>query len=146
MIRFDFIFSYWIMLWFLIYFIRVHFFRKRKTVEHFIKYGNPKFALLCAFFENLCVLFYIVAKNAKWYIILKYVFSILVLKIVPLYLLMSYKMNLPNDIYVTISLFIIYLFYLNNSGESVYNIYINKIGQSILLDKNETPLDKYIFS
>jgi len=145
MIRADYIFSYWLIAWFLIYYIRVNFLKKSKTVEHFIKYGNPKFALLCALFENLCVLCYIFVKNANWYIIAKYVISILVLKIIPLYLLQPYRMNLPNDIYVTFTLFLIYFVYLRLFSESVYNIYVNKIGQSILLDKNETPLEYLLY-
>jgi len=143
MIRADFIFSYWILLWFIIYYIRIHFSRKRKTIENFIKYGNPLFAFYCAFFENLCVLIYLFVKDANWYILIKYIFNIFVLKIIPIYLLQSYKMNLPNDFYMTSALGIIYLIYLSFFGETFWNIY-GKIGESILLDKNETPLE-YLF-
>jgi len=146
LIRPDFIFSYWIFAWAIIYYIYQSYFPDEIKIAYsgFAKYGNPKVALYCAFFENLCALVYLFVKNTKWFIIAKYIFTIVILKVIPLYLLEPYKMNLPNDLYITCLLGLLYKVYLSFFGETIANVY-TKINTSISLDKNQTPLEYYFF-
>jgi hypothetical protein len=96
--RFDFVFSYWIFLWYIFYELNI------------VKY-NPKIAIIIAILINIveiCIMFYFLKslQNITLYMILFFL-----IKIVPLWTLRksSYKIV---DFYAFILLFIIYISWL----------------------------------
>ena len=95
MTRIDFIFSYWIFLWYLLYLFRIANF-------------NPKFAILCGFIENIAILSLMFYYGTKKRLILLFFIMIILLKIIPLYSIWNTKIH-ARDIIATFVLFIIYL-------------------------------------
>jgi len=96
--RFDFVFSYWIFAWFLLYQLGV------------IAY-NPKIALMVGLIENigiLCVMLYF-AKS--WLNILLFCFVNFFIKIVPLYILRNTPFK-ARDLYAFIGLLGIYILWI----------------------------------
>jgi len=96
--RFDFVFSYWIFMWYIFYIIDI------------VKY-NPKWALTIGVIENIgALLLMIFYKNSIINIFL-FCFINLFIKILPLWTLRKSKYDI-NGIYSLIILFCIYLLWL----------------------------------
>jgi hypothetical protein len=138
-LRIDYFFSYWIVIWFIIYYILVHTNIINPEYKNYIKkYFNPKLALLIALFENLCILILLLLYKPTIIIVVKYIFMILVLKIIPLYLLQTENINIPHDFFPVAILFILYNVYLTVLQTSLYSIYMSS-SQYILRGSNNTP-------
>lgn len=129
LIRPDFIFSYWIFAWFLLYFFKV------------TKY-NPKYLLLLGVFENLMtIILGLYYKTSIMYIVY-FIFIIIIMKIIPLYLSWNNKNNftsLRSDLTASICVFVLYSFWLYFNGTDVISIQ-RRIVNSIIEEKNETPI------
>jgi len=129
LIRPDFIFSYWIFAWFLLYFFKI--------TEY-----NPKYLLLLGVLENLItVIMSFYYKTSIKYIIY-FIFIMIVMKIIPLYLSWNNKNNftsLRKDLVASISVFVLYSFWLYFNGTDVIRIQ-RRIVDSIIEEKNETPI------
>ena len=127
--RFDFVFSYWIFVWFLLYHFQI------------VSY-NPKVGLAIALFTNIIMLFLMISyKNSFHYILL---FSIiqLCIKIIPLWTLRNTIIN-KMDIFATIILFIIYNIWLAVNNENM--VHLSKIGyQAVKDNKIHTPIIYWI--
>lgn len=138
-LRIDFFFSYWIVIWFLIYYfiIKTNLIQDKEK-KYFKTNFNPKFALYVALFENLCVFIYLLLHKLNIEIIIKYIIMMLVLKVVPLYLLKEEKIDLPKDLVPVSGLFVIYNFYLAFLKISLYTIY-KSTGQYLIKGSNNTP-------
>lgn len=95
MIRFDFIFSYWIFIWYLLYSIGI------------IKY-SPKFAILCGIIENFGILFLMIFYGTKLKLILLFTIMFVILKVIPFYTIYKTPIHI-NDVIVTILLILLYL-------------------------------------
>jgi hypothetical protein len=125
--RIDFVFSYWIFFWFILYKFKI------------IKY-SPKFSLVVAFIENLILLGLMMNRNVSTSTILKFLFINTIIKIMPLYSLKNDTIH-KEDICFTIMLFAIYITWLhiNNTNiiENVTTIY-----NSLIYEKNTTSLFK----
>jgi hypothetical protein len=123
-LRIDLVFSYWIYVWFLLYFFKY-------TIY------SPKFALTLGVLDNIGLLILMLMwgtsmKTISWFLIIN-----IFIKIIPLYSLRNepYKRK---DIYFMLGLFGIYIIWLHINNQSlVGNIKI--IHNSILYGKNETP-------
>jgi hypothetical protein len=123
-LRIDLVFSYWIYVWFLLYFLKY-------TIY------SPKFALTLGVLDNIGLLFFMLIwgtsiKTIGWFLIIN-----IFIKGIPLYFLRNdpYKRK---DIYFTLGLFGMYIIWLHINNQSlVGNIKI--IHNSILYGKNETP-------
>jgi len=106
--RFDYNFSYWIVLWFLLYYF------------HYIKY-SPKlwliFSIIFSFVSLITMIYY---KNPIIYIITFFVI-ISIIKIYPLYLIHNKPYKIC-DFLFGIFLFIIYLFWLFINETNFINI------------------------
>lgn len=138
-LRFDFFFSYWIFIWaILYYFITRTQFVNSKTKEYIQINVNPKFALYIALFENICTLIYLLFHTLTTTLIIKYLFMIFALKIIPLYLLQEEKIHLPKDLLSVSSLFVVYNVYLTFFQTSLYAIYNSSL-QSFIMGNNQTP-------
>lgn len=138
-LRIDYFFSYWIVVWFIIY----YFITKTNIIESNTKINiknnfNPKFALYVALFENLCVVIYLLFHKPKTEIIIKYVLMILLINVVPIYLLQEEKIVLPKDLVPVSGLFVIYNIYVAFLKKSLYTIYKSSL-QYHLKGINKTP-------
>ena len=138
-IRFDFLFSYWIIAWFLLY----YFIDPTTSFgKIFQKYGNPKLAFYLALIENIVTLLWIILVS-NWIIVIKYICMIFIVKILPLYLIWNKPIRLPNDLYVFLGAFAIYNLYLYANDESLISIY-RRTFTSIMNRDNKTPLFGFI--
>jgi hypothetical protein len=124
MIRVDFIFSYWIFLWYLLYIFKI------------IKY-NPKFAIYCGIIENTIIILLMIYYKTDSKILIYFLIMFFILKIIPLYTLLDTKI-LKNDIFITILLFIIYLFWIFVNNKTIID-FNKQIIDMILYNKYTFP-------
>ena len=71
--RIDFIFSYWIFAWYLLYIFKI------------VDAYNPKFAIIAGLIENLCILLMMIYYNTKIKLVILFVIMMIILKIIPIY-------------------------------------------------------------
>jgi len=95
MIRPDYIFSYWIFGWYVLYMMGL--------VKH-----NPKFALYLGIIENLFVLVSMVYYNVKVKNIVYFILIIFLMKVVPLWSILDTRIQ-EKDLYATAGLFLMFL-------------------------------------
>lgn len=128
-IRFDYVFSYWIFAWYVLYEIGI--------VEY-----NPKFALTIGIIENILVLlFMIYCKNSLIYIFLFCIVNF-VIKVIPLWRLRNTNYY-QDDIIASFMLFIIYLFWLLFNRINIKGMMQNSI-KSIKMNRPNLPFIKLI--
>jgi len=143
-IRFDYQFSYWILLWAIIYYLiktKYIYFSSRFsfTNKYIYEYGNPLYALYFALIENIVNLFILIFYNASLYTIFKFLFMIIFIKAIPLYLLYDSPIHPRENILVCIAVFMIYNIYLYLCGTNVVDVYTKTI-YFIYTGQNKTPL------
>lgn len=102
-IRSDFIFSYWIFTWFILYILKI------------IPY-SPKFIIILGLIEVFFALCYLLYYQATFYKITKFIIINIIIKVIPLYIIWNSNIT-KNDIILSIILIVIYLSW----------IFINKI-------------------
>jgi hypothetical protein len=124
MIRFDYIFSYWIFFWYILY------------IFNFVKI-NPKFVIILGLFENLCILLLMVYYNTKSRLIFLFFIMMFLIKIIPLYTIWNTKIRL-DDIYFTVIIFIIYLLWTSINKQNNRD-FINNTKELIIYNKNTLP-------
>ena len=131
--RFDFVFSYWVFVWFLLY----HF----KLVSY-----NPKFALVIALFANIIKLFTMIYYNNSFIYIFLFILIQLCIKIYPLWTLRNTIIT-TREIVSTMIVFILFNLWLWLNNESIVQL-TKKGHDSVKENKINTPLifsiDKYI--
>lgn len=136
-IRVDFMFSYWIFTWFIVYFIIQKI--SKSTDFIFIKQClNPKLALILALIENIGLFSFLLTQNTPFYVLFIFMITTTIFKIIPIYLVFDHTILLPNDIIIFISLFIIYNIYLFIWRTSVIEI-TQKTADSLAKGKTYTP-------
>ena len=118
--RFDYLFSYWIFVWYLLYFFR------------FTKY-NPKFVLICAVIENIFLLFFMIYYNTYLSVIILFICGMFIIKIIPLYLIWNTKIKWKDKMFTIILLFI-YIDWLYINNVTVYYV-LNELNQAVLNKK-----------
>jgi len=96
--RFDFVFSYWIFAWFILYELKI------------IQF-NPKIALIMALITTLIEVFMMIYFNNSVFNIFLFSFINFIMKVLPLWILRKSEYKII-DIYAFIGLFIIYLVWL----------------------------------
>lgn len=132
MIRLDFIFSYWIYAWYILFIIGI------------IPY-NPGIILFVGFCFIIIETMYLLYYGANRYNVQKYLTINIILKIMPLLILWwQNKLSVkPDDIYFTIGLFILYIIYLQLNGTHIVEVY-NEIVKSYYKDdyKEKTIVSK----
>ena len=111
--RFEFKFSYWILLWFVLFFF---------DFTHYNPFGIFIIAAITNFYAFICFLF-----SQYFYKAFLHFISMFLLKLVPIYLMIQRKQNfiVQHDIEATIALFGIYILFLSSLGkvESIINSY-----------------------
>ena len=131
--RFDFVFSYWVFVWFLLY----HF----KIVSY-----NPKFALVIALFANIIKWFTMMYYQNSFNYIVLFILIQLCIKVYPLWTLRNISIGIP-EIVSTIIVFSLYNIWLTFNNESIVQL-TKKGHDAVKENKIDTPLifsiDKYI--
>lgn len=134
-IRPDFIFSYWIFVWFLIYFVSNLFFNKNII-------PSPLLQMYFGFFVSLYGFFYLLFENSNTLSLIKFLVMLTVIKTIPLlttiFLSGTYKINLNYDLKKLSILLLIYFVYLVFWNVNVFDVY-NYEGISIINNDNKTP-------
>lgn len=126
--RFDYLFSYWIFVWYLLYFF------------HITNY-NPKFVFICGIIENLILLCSMIYYKTNINVIVFFIFGMFLIKIIPLYLIWNTIIKL-RDILFTLILFFIYIIWLYINNKSLYYIYNNT--KEVVFNKKYFPLTELL--
>ena len=135
----DYIFSYWIYLWFVIYNL-VAFSSVKTPANKFIVYNlNPLLALILALIENLTMFIHLLYVYPNTTIIVKYIGMMLLVKVFPIYQLRNTKIRWQNDLFYLGIVFGIYNIYLALQGTNLVEVYMETY-KSIANNKNQTPL------
>lgn len=150
-ITWDLLFSYWLFLWFIIYYIVIHFTIEGKLFNFFKKAANPIVGLLVASIENVIALLLLIYKNNRFISTITYLFAILLFKVIPIYLLKDYDVRVFYSSITFLIVFLIYLVYVIAKHQNPLEIYKTTF-DSILLEQNNTPffkmtsnLSKFVF-
>jgi hypothetical protein len=134
-IRPDFIFSYWIFVWFLIYFVSNIFLNKNII-------PSPLLEMYIGFFTSLYGFYYLLFESSNTLPIMKFLVMLIVIKTIPLlitiYLNGNYKINWTYDLKKLLILLLIYFVYLVFWNVNVFDVY-NYEGISIINNDNKTP-------
>lgn len=123
--RFDFVFSYWIFLWYMLY--------QFKVTSY-----NPKWALTIGIIENTVLLFLLFYYKNSFINIILFCFINFFIKILPLWSIRKTKYDI-NGIYSLIILFCIYLVWLKLNNVIIPNTY-----KSIINKEDIGPFTSYV--
>ena len=116
MLRVDYIFSYWILLWYILFMLNVTTY-------------NPLFLLYVALFLNVLGIY---DKLSSMKNTLIYIFIIILIKVIPIYSIRHTTIKIE-DIYVSLVLFFIYLLWIFMNDISIKHIHLE-------LKKNQGPI------
>jgi hypothetical protein len=122
--RLDFVFSYWIFVWYLLYSIRI------------VPY-TPRFVLLLGIVQNIILLFFMTKNGSTLSTIAKFIVINIVIKIIPYYTVKDDNIT-ERDIIISILLFFIYCLWLYVNKETLIEKY-NKIYISLTQNRDDTP-------
>lgn len=110
------IFSYWIFIWFILYYLGL------------TKY-NPLLILIVAYIFTLFELIYLIKNNISKYNFIKFFIINIIIKLIPILLIIKFPLRLNiNDIYISIYLILIYfiiMIILNKNPYDYYKMLIN---------------------
>ena len=110
MARNDYIFSYWIYLWYLLYIIL-----NRKFLP------SPKFALICGLIHNLIYTALMIKNKSKFRTTLLFVMVMFIIKVIPLYTLRNSKLSLI-EIITTILFLFVFFIWLKINNQNIFKI------------------------
>jgi hypothetical protein len=131
MIRPDLIFSYWVLIWYILYELNV------------ITY-NPKFWLIVAVFINFYNMYFMFYFK-RYYMLFLFIIIVTIIKGIPLWTLRNAEVRV-NDIIAGLILFVIYYIWLRYNKETLYSLF-RKFYTSIRdNDTNHTPFMYFINS
>lgn len=126
--RFDFVFSYWIFAWYILFALRL------------TTYSPKVFLILSVFFNVLVFLLMIYYKNAFVYILL-FIVANFIIKVIPILLIHHIKIK-PRDYYAGAGLFIVYNIWLFINGTSFTEIMKNQY-DAVIKNDARTPFMHY---
>lgn len=139
----EYIFSIWIDIWFIIYYISINTIHNTTFLDNYL---NPKLALYMALLQNIYTVIVFLFNNVKPIVIVKYIFIMSFMKIIPLFLLRNKSLHFQNNIPITTIIFGIYLIFLYSKNKTILKTY-NEITESIMANNTNTPffwfLNKY---
>jgi hypothetical protein len=135
-LRFDFLFSYWIFFWFLIF----YFIDKETWIGKFMyKYLNPTIALWIGLLENIATFLFMIIVKPSFDYVFKMILMTSFIKALPLYLIRNIHFEWKKNWITTLIVFGIYNVYLFANNTNVYEIY-KRAFISFYKGSNETPL------
>jgi len=123
--RFDEIFSIWILVWFILYCIG------------FVPY-SPKFVLIIGLIHNFILLTIMIINHARFLTTIQFFFIIFITKILPLLLLRNVALKV-DDVIFSLIYFNVYLVWLCMNGKDFYDNIVISINSSVN-DKTDTPI------
>jgi hypothetical protein len=106
--RFDFVFSYWIFVWYLLY------------ISKFTSF-SPKFAICVGILENIVLLSFMILNCSNKRTIFYFVFINTIIKLIPFYTLRKETVTLK-DINPMLVLFAVYLVWIFVNKQNVYKM------------------------
>jgi hypothetical protein len=138
-VRPDFLFSYWIFAWFLIYYNIDAF--KGPTINEFKLRCSPLLSLWIALFFNIYELIYVTALKFDPVIFVKYTIMFVTIKAFPVYLLYHKGVTVHwfNDVLVLLVVLFIYVSYLYSNNTNPQKVY-TETEKSIVSGNNKTPM------
>lgn len=141
-IRPDFIFSYWILSWFLIYYF-VNLSKKSSSSSSsgglvWITKYNPFLALCLGVLENIVFATYIYFYSSME-IFVHFILSMILIKFFPLYLLWKTPIKPARDLSALFVLFLVYLGWLYIHGLNSIVVY-KKVFEYVTTGQSKTPL------
>jgi hypothetical protein len=125
--RFDFVFSYWLFAWYILY--------EFKIVSY-----NPKIAIIIGIIENILILCLMIYFENSFIYIFLFCFVNTFLKLLPLWSLRNTNYEFK-DVYALIKLFIIYLLWLIINNLNLKNSVKDKYYQL----KNNKPIAPFTY-
>ncbi len=128
--RFDLTFSYWILVWFLLYY------------NKFISY-NPKIWYIFTLISVFIILLLMVYYNNNIYYILIFIFITILIKIIPLWLLRKTKIQI-SDFLFGFGLYFTYIIWLHINGMH-YTEFTQKSYNNVKNDVLSTPAAYYLY-
>jgi hypothetical protein len=137
-IRPDFLFSYWVYIWFVIYAFILNY-PETKWNKYIINNFNPLLALYVALFENLVVFAIVIVYNPEFWLLIKYIAMLLLIKIMPIYILRNTDISWAHDVKYLAYLFLIYNLYLYLEDTDIFSIYNTSV-ISLLKNQDRTPM------
>jgi hypothetical protein len=135
-IRADFLFSYWVLAWFVLYYILD---KTTKYGYYIFKYLSPIIGLWISFIYGIIELCYIIYANHDPLLISKYILMMLLVKLLPIYLIRNQDVNYMRDTTAVAVVFIVYNIYIIYNGTNVIDIY-RKTESAISSGESKTPL------
>lgn len=123
--RFDEIFSIWILVWFILYCIGI------------VPY-SPKFVLIIGLIHNFILLTIMIINHARFLTTIQFFFIIFITKILPLLLLRNVALKV-DDVIFSLIYFNVYLVWLCMNGKDFYDNIVISINSSVN-DKTDTPI------
>ena len=137
----SYIFSYWIFIWAVIFIVvqYIYLFSNTKLPKQ-IKWMNPSLVLLIAFIWNAESLIKMIFANLSPSITFKYTLMIVCIKMIPLWLIWTWDINLYRDLGIGFAVFFIYCIYLWLNGTDFNTVY-NDLTESVEKDENRTPFE-----
>jgi hypothetical protein len=124
-LRGDFIFSYWIFVWYLLY------------ISGIFPY-SPKISILLAISINIIMFVLMIYYKTRGIYIFNFIFINFFIKILPYYTLIREKIYMQ-DLKPLVIIFISYCIWLYMNGSSVIK-YQENIFNAVVYNKNKTPL------
>ena len=106
--RFDFVFSYWIFVWYLLY------------ISKFTSF-TPKFAICVGIIENIVLLSFMILNGSNKRTIFYFVFINTIIKLIPFYTLRKETVALK-DVKPMLVLFAVYLVWIFVNKQNVYKM------------------------
>lgn len=119
------VFSYWILLWFILYYFKLTSF-------------SPKFAITVGIFENIVLFIFMLLWGTSTRTIIWFVIINTLIKILPFYYLRNESYNLK-DIYFTFALFVLFIGWLHINKQSLVGN-AKLIYDSLIYGKSNTPI------
>jgi hypothetical protein len=106
--RLDLLFSFWILIWYVLYIINL------------IKY-NPKFWLFIALLSTLYN-FYVMFYFKRYYMAVVFIIIVIIFKVIPIWTLRNTALRVK-DIVAGLVLFIIYYIWLTYNNDTLYSLF-----------------------
>ena len=139
-LRPDFLFSYWVVVWFIIYYFASK--ATKSTGSRFVYENmNPTIALYFALVENIMNLVALMIYEPSLSLFFKFVLMIFVVKIFPIYILRNSKIKLFENVLSLIVIFILYNLYLLYENTNIIEVYTKAF---YLVLENKSPFIQII--
>jgi hypothetical protein len=139
-IRFDFLFSYWMTIWFFLYWFVPKTKPSVSPITHtFYEWMNPILVFFLGLGENAFTFALLAYYRKNTTILLKFMAMMLFTKFLPILLLWNHPFHFLANFVIGSIVFLLYNLYLTWNGTDIYNIY-SRTFTSLLEDKDLTPL------